>query len=292
MAQHVARATQTWQPQQYLKFQQQRLRPALELLARVAALPTADDAVEIIDLGAGTGNMAPAFLELHSIVDGRKRWPKAQVTFVDSSASMLEVAKQEHKANEALETQRFAYVQADFETFEPERPVDLIFSNAALQWVNAEHHECILPRLFSFLKPGGVLAFQIPDTRLQASHQLMVEAAAQLGLSERVAGVRWVTCERDPDFYYELFKTLDDRVELDMWAAVYAQVLEGENPVADFTGSTALRPYIEALDASSTAAIAFEQKYRELIAAAYPKQSDGHTIFNFKRFFVMATKPL
>ncbi|RLN10085.1 hypothetical protein BBJ28_00018734 [Nothophytophthora sp. Chile5] len=283
MAQHVARATQTWQPQQYLKFQQQRLRPALELLARVAALPTADDAVEIIDLGAGTGNMAPAFL---------KRWPKAQVTFVDSSASMLEVAKQEHKANEALDTQRFAYVQADFETFEPERPVDLIFSNAALQWVNAEHHERILPRLFSFLKPGGVLAFQIPDTRLQPSHQLMVEAAAQLGLSERVAGVRWVTCERDPDFYYELFKALDDRVELDMWAAVYAQALEGENPVADFTGSTALRPYIEALGISSTAATDFEQKYRELIAAAYPKQSDGHTIFNLKRFFVMATKPL
>lgn len=63
MAQHVARATQTWQPQRYLKFQRQRLRPALELLARVSSLPTADDgSVEIIDLGAGTGNMAPSFL--------------------------------------------------------------------------------------------------------------------------------------------------------------------------------------------------------------------------------------
>ncbi|POM78115.1 Trans-aconitate 2-methyltransferase, partial [Phytophthora palmivora] len=125
MAQHVARATQTWQPQKYLKFQRQRLRPALELLARVLELPSEDDSVEIVDLGAGTGNMAPSFL---------KRWPKAHVTFVDSSVSMLEVAQQEHKENEALDTQRFTYIQADFETYEPERPVDLIFSNAALQW--------------------------------------------------------------------------------------------------------------------------------------------------------------
>ncbi|EGZ21554.1 hypothetical protein PHYSODRAFT_488426 [Phytophthora sojae] len=283
MAQHVARATQTWQPQKYLKFQRQRLRPALELLARVSDLPSSDASVEIIDLGAGTGNMAPSFL---------KRWPNANVTFVDSSASMLEVAQREHKENEALDTQRFAYVQGDFETYEPERPVDLIFSNAALQWVNAKEHEQILPRLYSFLKPGGVLAFQIPDTRLQPSHQRMVDAAEELGLSARVAGVRWVTCEKDPSFYYELFKAVDAGVGLDMWAAVYAQVLEGDNPVADFTGSTALRPYMEALGEPSTEASQFEQTYREMIAAAYPKQSDGNTIFNLKRFFVMATKPL
>lgn len=205
---------------------------------------------------------------------------------------MLEVAHREHNENESLDTQRFKYVQADFETYEPERPVDLIFSNAALQWVNAEKHEQILPRLYSFLKPGGVLAFQIPDTRLQPSHQCMVDAAVELGLSERVAGVRWVTCEKEPSFYYELFKGADSGVELDMWAAIYAQVLEGENPVADFTGSTALRPYMEALGEPSTAASQFEQKYRDMISAAYPKQSDGNTIFNLKRVFVMATKPL
>ncbi|KAE9024030.1 hypothetical protein PR001_g12774 [Phytophthora rubi] len=248
IAQHAARATQTWQPHKYLKFQRQRLRPALELLARVSELPSSDDSVEIIDLGAGTGNMAPSFL---------KRWPNVHVTFVDSSASMLEVAQREHKQNEALDSQRFAYVQADFETYKPTRPVDLIFSNAALQWVNAEKHEQILPQLYSFLKPGCVLAFQIPDT-----------------------------------FYYELFKAVDGGVELDMWAAVYAQVLEGDNPVADFTGSTALRPYMEALGEPSTEATQFEQKYREMIATAYPKQSDGNTIFNLKRFFVVTTKPL
>ncbi|OWY91178.1 Trans-aconitate 2-methyltransferase, partial [Phytophthora megakarya] len=177
MAKNIARASQTWQPQKYLKFQQQRLRPALELLDRVSNLPTEDD-VDIIDLGAGTGNMAPAFLN---------RWPKSHVTFVDSSASMLEVAQREHKENGALNAHNLQYVQADFETYNPERPVDLIYSNAALHWVSAEKHQEILPRLFSYLKPGGVLAFQMPDSRLQASHQRMVDAAMQLGLSDRVA---------------------------------------------------------------------------------------------------------
>ncbi|KAH7469090.1 Trans-aconitate 2-methyltransferase [Phytophthora ramorum] len=263
MAQSILRASQTWQPQKYLKFQQQRLRPALDLLDRVPTLPTADkeSSVEIIDIGAGTGNMAPAFL---------KRWPKAHVTFVDSAASMLEVAQREHKDNKSLDTQRFTYVEGDFETYNPGRPVDLIFSNAALQWARADQHEEIMSRLYSFLKPGGVLAFQIPDTRLQPTT---------------------VTCEHDPEFYYELFKSADKDVELDMWVTVYAHILEGDNPVADFTSSTGLRPFMKALGEPSTAT-QFELKYRELLAAAYPKQSDGNTIFNFKRFFVTATKPL
>ncbi|ETO75804.1 hypothetical protein F444_08659 [Phytophthora nicotianae P1976] len=282
------RAAQTWQPQKYLKFERVRLRPALELLERVPELPSTassgdDDVVEIIDLGAGTGNMAPSYF---------KRWPRARVTFVDSSASMLERAKQEHSVDDNVKTEQCAYLEADFESFQPDKPVDLIFSNAALHWVSSERHKQLLPRLFSFLKPGGTLAFQIPDTRLQPSHQLIAEAAKQVGHWDRVADVRWVTCERDPGFYYELFKSIDKDMELDMWATVYAQVQEGDNPVADFVGSTGLRPFMEALGDPSTAASEFEHKYRELVVAAYPKQCDGRMIFNFKRFFAVATKPL
>uniref|UniRef100_H3H409 Uncharacterized protein n=1 Tax=Phytophthora ramorum TaxID=164328 RepID=H3H409_PHYRM len=101
------------------------------------------------------------------------------------------------------------------------------------------------------------------------------DAAEQLGVADRVAVVRWVTCEKDPSFYYESFKGID------------SGVLEGDNPVADLT---ALRPYMEALP--SAVATEFERTYREMIAAAYPKQSDGNTIFNLRRVFVMATKPL
>ncbi|KAG2888790.1 hypothetical protein PC114_g18264 [Phytophthora cactorum] len=98
---------------------------------------------------------------------------------------------------------------------------------------------------------------EIPDTRLQSNYQLILEAAADFGLNDRVAGVRSVTCEHDPEFYYEV--------------TVYARVLEGDNPVADFTSSTGLRPFMKALGEPSPEAMQFEQKYRELIAAAYPK---------------------
>lgn len=212
------------------------------------------------------------------------------MTFVDSSTSILEVAQREHKDNKSLDTQQFTYAHADFETYNPGRPVDLNFSNAALQWARADKYKDILSRLYSFLKPGGVLAFQIPDTRLQPNYHLMLEAAAANGLSERVAGVRSVTCEHDPEFNYELFKSVDNKVELDMWVTVYAHILEGDNPVADFTSSTGLRPFMNALGEPSTEATQFERKYRELIAAAYPTQSDGSTISHFKRFFITATK--
>lgn len=207
---------------------------------------------------------------------------------------MLEQGKAEHASNPDIDLSRFSYVHGSFETYQPASPVDLIYSNAALHWVSAERQASLLPRLFSHLKPGGVLAFQIPDTRLQPSHQLMVEAAAQLGVSDQVANVRWVTCERDPSYYYELFKSVDPSIDLDMWATIYAQVMEGENPVADFTSSTGLGPYLEELGGRDRTPIAkqFEHKYRELISQAYPKQQDGRTIFNLKRFFLIAVKPL
>ncbi|TMW57155.1 hypothetical protein Poli38472_003080 [Pythium oligandrum] len=287
MLQSTARAAQQWHPQKYLTFERYRLRPALELLGRVGSLPSEQSGeVSIVDLGAGTGNMALAFL---------KRWPQARVTFMDSSASMLERGKAEHTANPDLDTSRFEYVEATFDTFKPASPVDLIFSNAAIHWVDSEHQKELIPRLFSFLKPGGVLAFQIPDTRTQPSHQLMVETAKQLGWEKDVANVRWVTCEHDPSFYYEIFEGLlpGDEItnQLDMWATIYGQVMEGENPVADFTSSTGLGPYLEALGGRETErSKEFEAKYRELISEAYPKQKDGRTIFNLKRFFVVATK--
>ncbi|DAZ96358.1 TPA: hypothetical protein N0F65_008008 [Lagenidium giganteum] len=287
MRQQLMEAAQTWHPHKYLTFESHRLRPALELLGRIpapASVKSPNDDVHVVDLGAGTCNMGPAFLQ---------RWPNARVTFVDSSDSMLARGKEEHSANPELDASRFSYVQDSFETFTPTAPVDVIYSNAALHWVSAERHAKLLPRLLSFLKPGGVLAFQIPDSRLQPSHQLMVEAGKRLNLQDRLANVRWVTCERDPSYYYQICHDLEPPQvsNLDMWSTAYAQILSGENPVADFTSSTGLGPYLEELGGrESPAAQQFEAKYRELILEAYPKEKDGRTIFNMKRFFFVATK--
>lgn len=91
------------------------------------------------------------------------RWPGASVTGIDTSATMLDAAR------EALPGATF--VKADVATWTPEAPVDLLFANAVLQWV--PDHDRLLPRLAGLLAPGGSLAVQMPDNLDEPSHARM-----------------------------------------------------------------------------------------------------------------------
>ena len=97
----------------------------------------------------------------------KERWPQAQVTGVDASDTMLE-RTQTLKAG-------VSWQQADLNTWEPEAPPDLLFSNAALHWL--DDHELLFPRLMEHLNPGGVLAVQMPGNHAAPSHTLIREAA-------------------------------------------------------------------------------------------------------------------
>ncbi|KAJ3029151.1 UNVERIFIED_CONTAM: hypothetical protein HDU68_012920 [Siphonaria sp. JEL0065] len=268
------RATRLWTPSQYLRFGGERLRPALDLLAQ-ARIALEDKSVErVIDLGCGTGNITPFLVET---------WPDSRIVSVDSSREMLDKVY----AYNATIGKNVEYTKADFEGFHTDTKVDLIYSNAALHWVSFGVHEILIPKLLGYLNPGGVLAFQIPDTRSQPSHLLMREAAKQLGWMDRILETRWVTCDRDPIDYYKLLKP--QATQINMWHSKYAMILEGENPVADFTASTGLGPYVDAFGGKdSVNGKLYIQKYRKLIADAYPKTEDGKTIFEFNRFFIVA----
>ncbi|KAJ3067338.1 hypothetical protein HDU98_009483 [Podochytrium sp. JEL0797] len=271
------RASRLWTPSQYLRFGNDRLRPATDLLAQARQALSAPPAL-VVDLGCGTGNIAPFVADA---------WPHAALHCVDSSPTMLAAAKAAH-AKHATLASTTTYTQSDFETFSLHQKPDLIYSNAALHWVSFTVHTTLLPRLLSLLNPGGVLAFSMPDTRRQPSHLLMQQAAQQLGFSGRIATTRWVTTERDGSEYYSLLSP--HTTSLNMWHSKYAMVMEGENPVADFTASTGLGPYVDSLGGKeSEDGQRFVAKYRELIAEAYPKQQDGKTLFEFNRFFVVAT---
>ncbi|HEY7647615.1 MAG TPA: methyltransferase domain-containing protein, partial [Methylomirabilota bacterium] len=65
-----------WDPAQYLKFADHRLRPAIDLLNRIDL----SDPREVFDLGAGAGNVTKLL---------KARWPNARVTGVDESQEML-----------------------------------------------------------------------------------------------------------------------------------------------------------------------------------------------------------
>jgi trans-aconitate 2-methyltransferase len=146
-----------WNPGTYERFRDLRLRPALDLLAQVPELPPG----QIVDLGCGAGAAGPAL---------RVRFPQAQLLGLDASAAMLARATAAGVYN--------ALLLCDIGGWRPKEPIALIFSNAALHWL--DDHDRLLPRLAGFLAPGGALAVQMPRNFDAPSHVLLRELSAKL----------------------------------------------------------------------------------------------------------------
>jgi trans-aconitate 2-methyltransferase len=250
-----------WAPAQYLKFADHRLRPAIDLLNRIDAASPA----QVYDLGAGAGNVTRLL---------KARWPDARVAGVESSAEML--------AKAAATAPDISWQQADLATWSPPGRPDVIYSNAALHWI--PDHPRILAALPSSLPPGGVLAVQLPRNFSAPSHTSISEAARSGPWRATLEPLLRPDPVAEPSFYYDL---LSPRVDaLDMWETEYLQMLEGERPVVEWTKGTWLRPLLDALDEPERSA--FEQRYTELVSAAYPPRADGRTLFPFRRLFIVA----
>lgn len=253
----------TWDSTQYLKFAPERARPARDLMARVPIeAPRA-----IYDLGCGAGNVTRLLAE---------RWPEAAITGIDASSDMLAKAR-------AGEDYGIGWQEADLTTWTPDRPADLLYSNAALQWL--DDHATLLPRLVRLLRPGGVLAVQMPRNWDAPSHTLIGETAEDGPWAERLRGVHRARPVAAPEAYYDWLAPVAVRIEV--WETIYWQVLDGDNPVVEFTKGTALRPLLEALDGEERRA--FLEAYSRRIRAAYPPRPDGRTLFPFRRLFLIAT---
>ena len=251
-----------WDPAQYLKFAGPRLRPAIDLIARIeAAAPR-----RVYDLGAGAGNVTRLLAE---------RWPQAEIVGVDGSPEML--------ARAAAELPHLAWEQADLAAWRPRRAPDLIYSNAALHWI--EGHRELIVALFAALAPGGTLAIQMPRNFAAPSPRSMGEAARMGPWRSVLAPLLRPAPVSEPEVYYDLLAGRARR--LDIWESEYLQVLDGEHPVKEFTKSTWLAPLLDALDEPWKSQ--FEACYTELVDRAYPRRADGKTLFPFRRLFIVAT---
>ncbi|MBE0614950.1 MAG: methyltransferase domain-containing protein [Burkholderiales bacterium] len=251
----------SWDPQQYARFSGQRLRPALDLIARIPI----EYPKTVVDLGCGTGNVTRVL---------RERWPRAKVTGIDGSPQMLAEAR---KLEEGL-----VWEQCELAAWTPTEQFDLVFSNAALHWLDG--HPVLFARLCRNVAAGGVLAVQMPRNFGAPSHTLMHELALSPPWREALAGSLRPQPVLAPDAYYDLLAP--QARSLDIWESEYLQILEGENPVAEWTKGTWLAPMLAAL--SPPARVAFEAEYRRLVAQAYPRRPDGKTLFPFRRLFIVA----
>jgi trans-aconitate 2-methyltransferase len=259
----------TWDANLYLKFADARMRPAIDLMNRLDPANGVRPDHAIYDLGCGAGNIARLLAE---------RFPHSKVIGIDSSEEMLA------KARSQTADTRVAFAKGDLMHFRPAAPPAILYSNAAYQWV--EGHIDLFPDLLKLLPPGGQLAIQMPRNHEAPSHALMHEAAQTGPWKEKLRQVRTIRPVYEPARYYDVLKPLTS--ELDVWETIYQQVLTGKDPVAQYTASTGLRPYMQRLDEAEGKA--FYDAYARLLAKAYPTRPDGVTLFPFRRLFIVARR--
>jgi trans-aconitate 2-methyltransferase len=254
----------SWNPGQYLKFEQPRLRPALDLLARVPL----DAPHRVCDVGCGTGALTRLMGE---------RWPQAKVMGIDASAAMLDQAAAGAPAN-------VHWLKQDLASWQPHAAPDLIYSNAALHWL--PDHATLLPRLLGHLATGGVLAVQMPRNFAAPSHTAIAEAAKNGPWHAKLEPLLRPTPVHDPAWYYDHLAR--HAAEIDLWETEYLHVLTGTDPVKEWTKGTWLGTFLNALE--GTERDAFERDYAARVQAAYPPRADGTTLFPFRRLFIVARK--
>ena len=250
-----------WNPGQYLKYGGHRLRPAIDLLARVDT----ERPETVFDLGCGPGNSTRLLAD---------RWPEAWITGVDGSVDMLTQA--------AADLPGPDWVEADLNGWSPDRPADVLFSNAALHWL--DDHAVLFPRLLQHLNPDGVLAVQMPGNFASPSHTLMREAAGPW--MDKIGPVMRADPVADLSVYYDALSPVAGH--LDIWETVYVQALEGDNAAAEWIKGSALKPLLDALDEDE--AQDYFSAYSALAQKAYPARPDGKTLYPFRRVFIVAKR--
>jgi trans-aconitate 2-methyltransferase len=252
-----------WDPAQYLRFSDERLRPALDLLAQVPL----ERPSRVVDLGCGAGNVTAIL---------KRRFPAAQVLGLDGSPAMLDKAR--------AAAPDCTFVQGNFFTWTPEAPVDLIYSNAALHWVGA--HATLFPRLLALLAPGGVLAVQMPAMHREPLRTLPYKIGASGPWAEALRGVTSAPDILDPIQYWDILRP--HAAALDVWETIYTHALKGENAVGEWAAGSSLRPFLDALPENLRAP--FRAAYDAEANIAYPRRPDGTTLLPFRRLFLVARR--
>ncbi len=278
-----------WNPSQYRAYSSHRARPFFELLARVNV--DADAPASVVDLGCGPGERT-ADLAAH--------WPNAIIEGIDSSPQMIaEAHRLVRDQTTATPTdneqalgvpssgrrqagERLRFSVGDLAEWVPDRAVDVIFSNAALQWVPG--HQGLLARWVAALAPGGKLAFSMPGNFEGASHRILRELCASPRWRARLAGLNRHDVVGTPAEYFALLSALG--CEVDAWETTYLQVLHGDDPVLEWMKGTALRPVLDALTGDGERE-EFLAELSSLLRDAYPPGPYG-TVFPFRRVFVVA----
>jgi trans-aconitate 2-methyltransferase len=249
-----------WNPDTYHKFSAQRAAPFEDLLALVEVR----EGLRVVDLGCGTGELTRRLAD---------HLPGSDVLGIDNSPEMLERA---HKC----ERPGLRFAPGAIEDAGGEW--DIIFSHAALQWV--DDHDALIPRLFALLRPGGQLAVQMPSNHDHVTHRLVVDLAGREPFRTTLQG--W--SRKSPVLKIEQYADLlyaQGGQGITVLEKVYPHVLENANALADWTSGTLLVPYLERLNGDTREQ--FMAEYRSELRQAFPQTP---VFYGFKRTLFAASR--
>lgn len=250
-----------WNPDTYNKYKSERFAPFYDCLKLITIKPQ----IDVIDLGCGTGELT------RKLADAL---PGSTITGIDSSAEMLNDSK------------AFANEQVTFELRSIEEQLqhatkwDLVFSNAAIQWLNK--HEEILPRIIAMLKPEGQLVIQIPDQTQNAANLILYKLAGEEPFCSAFNYWRRDTSVLDIEQYAQIFFENGSK-SMTVFEKIYPLVLKDTDALFEWVSGTTLIPYIEKL--SGQVKDQFIVEYKKRLKARFPETP---VFYPFKRIIMEA----
>lgn len=249
-----------WDPGRYLKFRTERSAPFDDLFSLISVR----EGMSVVDLGCGTGELTRRLAD---------SLPGSSVVGIDSSPQMLERANAQARPGLSFAAGEIESVAGQW---------DLVFSHAAIQWV--ENHEILIPRMMSLPCPDGQLVIQLPSNHRHPAITLIAATAGEEPFRSALSG--WVreSPVLEIDRYAELLYQ-SGGTDITVFEKVYGHILADSDAIAEWTSGTAIIPYFERLP--SDLHPLFLDCYRAKLAGIWPH---GPVFFTFRRILMTARR--
>lgn len=253
-----------WNPDQYLKFAGERTQPSIDLASKIRV----EEPGTVIDIGCGPGNSTQIL---------RSRWPNARLTGLDSSEEMIRKAKGDIPGIE--------WIVGDAQTFKFKEEYGIVFSNAALQWM--QNHATLVPRLYKIVRAGGALAVQVPADQDSPVRRSLLSVSSLAKWSRYTSGTERLINYRTAQYYYDILSNISKR--FDLWETVYYHVLDSPAGMIEWYKGTAMRPFLEKMP-DDRSRHQFEDEVLAGCKDEYEVRKDGKLLYPFRRIFFVAYK--
>ena len=253
-----------WNPELYLKFDKERTQPTIDLVSRI----NFEKPKRIIDIGCGPGNSTQILVN---------RWQNSIITGIDNSPAMIK------KARNDFPQQKWNILDVTKDEIDGE--YDIVFSNAAIQWM--PDHPALFKKFHKILSGKGLLAVQIPLFFDMPLGKSITRISKDNRWSSKTEEVTKLFIIHNSSTYYDYLSELFTSVE--MWETDYMHIMDSHLSILEMIRSTGLRPYLNKLE-SDELKKEFEDKVFYDIKKYYPLQKNGKILFPFKRLFFIAGK--